>query len=66
MAILIARDSIKHLEVWQTWDDGAKVYELWTGPECQEHIGCADTPAERRRVVVEWLAAHPIPGELDE
>ena len=52
---MIARDAKHGLEVWQTWDAGAEVFELWASPECNDYIGCADTRAEAQRIAREWL-----------
>lgn len=53
---LIARDAKQGLEAWSTWDDDAKIYELWASPECTDYIGCADTRAEAQQVARGWFA----------
>ena len=56
MAVLIASDKKQRLEVWQTWDEAAQVYELWASPDCDDYIGCADTRAEALTVARGWFA----------
>ena len=53
---LIARDTRQGLEVWQTWDDSAGVYELWASDACDDYIGCADTRAEAQAIARDWFA----------
>lgn len=53
---LIATDKRQGLEVWQTWDEGAEVFELWASAECDDYIGCADTRAEAQKIAREWFA----------
>jgi len=53
---IIARDARQGLEVWQTWDEGAEVFELWASPECSDYIGCADTRQEAQQVARDWFA----------
>ena len=55
MATRIATDTKQGLEVWQTWDDSAQVYELWSDPDCQGYIGCADTRKEALAVAFDWF-----------
>lgn len=53
---LIARDTHQDLEVWQTWDEGAQVFELWASDACDDYIGCADTRAEAQAIARWWFA----------
>ena len=56
MATRIATDTKQGLEVWQTWDEGAQVFELWASEACDDYIGCADTRTEALAVAREWFA----------
>ena len=60
MATRIATDTKQGLEVWQTWDNGAQVFELWASEACDDYIGCADTRAESLDVAREWFAERAI------
>jgi hypothetical protein len=41
--------------VWAQFDDSADVIELFTDPEGEGYVGCADDNAEAYKVAVEWV-----------
>lgn len=52
---LFASHKPKNLQCWSTWDESAGVYELWSDPDCQNYIGCADTRKEALAVAFDWF-----------
>lgn len=42
-------------EVWRVFDDTAGVFELFASADCDDYIGCADTPGEAVQLAARWV-----------